>query len=66
MASCSAVRPHRERRFEAVVGQSDGEEAASELPPTGRHLAAFALPIRPPMSRAETLFVSRARAGRPQ
>ena len=51
---------------EAVVGQSDGEEAASELPtdrPTSGGVRAADPSANEPR---ETLFVSRARAGRPQ
>ena len=51
---------------EAVSSQSDGEEPASELPtdrPTSRDVRAVALPASEP---ADTLFVPRARAGRPQ
>lgn len=51
---------------EAVAGQSDGEEAASELPTdratSGDVRAADASANEP----RDTLFVSRARAGRPQ
>ncbi|WP_408988136.1 lytic transglycosylase domain-containing protein [Sphingomonas sp. SUN019] len=51
---------------EAVAAQSDGEEAASELPtdqPTSGDLRSVAPSSSDP---ADTLFVSRARAGRPQ
>ena len=51
---------------EAVAGQSDGQEAASELPndrPTSSDVHAAAPSGSDPR---DTLFVSRARAGRPQ
>ncbi|WP_443018831.1 lytic transglycosylase domain-containing protein [Sphingobium sp. AM] len=51
---------------EAVIRQSDGEEPASELP-TDRPTSGDVRAADPPANEArDTLFVSRARAGRPQ
>ena len=51
---------------EAVAGQSDGEDAASELP-TDRPTTGDVRAAEPSANELrDTLFVSRARAGRPQ